>query len=201
VNVLTEEQLPTETVLDNLFDADSASMPEFLAQLSNLAVPMTPELPVENAEAANFPQMPVDEGGYPVFPDISIEDAEVGILPEMSARNEEVAIPAEVPINEGGYPVFPDISVEDAEVGILPQVDIDRKAAPTNSSVTARPIASPDQITGEQADTIVSPAVPKAGRRLKASKAISTKKGQVGGDAIQEVQSEQGETQAKQAQE
>jgi threonine dehydrogenase-like Zn-dependent dehydrogenase len=134
VNALTEGQLPTETVLDNLFGADSSSMPEFLAQLSDLAGPTASEVPVEGAEVAILPGRDVDKKEAPGVPDIT---------------------------------------------------------------VTALPVASPERVVGDQA---AAPAVPKARRRREASKTVKAGERQVEGDVRQEVQSEQGTTQAGQEQ-
>jgi threonine dehydrogenase-like Zn-dependent dehydrogenase len=109
VNELAEEQLPTETVLDNLFDANSSSMPEFLAQLSNLATPIVSETSVEDTESSTFSEGPVNEGDYPVFPEMSVENAEVAILPEMDVNKEKT-------------PGFPEASVTALPIALPEQV-------------------------------------------------------------------------------
>ena len=59
---VTEEQLPTSTVLDNLFDTDTSSMPAFLAQLSDFdtgeAIPEpVVEAPVSTPAASEEAQL------------------------------------------------------------------------------------------------------------------------------------------------
>lgn len=80
VDALTEDQLPTQTVLDNL-DADTSLMPEFLAHLSNfdaLDVPVTPVSKAEDEQFSDtsFAGLPVEHGE--VRADVESRDVDAG---------------------------------------------------------------------------------------------------------------------------
>jgi threonine dehydrogenase-like Zn-dependent dehydrogenase len=72
---LTEEQLSTHNILDNLFEADTSSMPAFLEQLPNFAAPILPEKPIEDMNTSTLPDL--------ASPDAqSLLDASVIALPD-----------------------------------------------------------------------------------------------------------------------
>jgi threonine dehydrogenase-like Zn-dependent dehydrogenase len=183
INVLTEEQLPTQTVLDHLFDADASSIPAFLAQLSNFSELTTPEMPIEDAEApiltdTSATALPIEDVEAPLAPDTSatslpIEDAEAPILTDTSATT--------LPIEDVEVPLAPDTSlpIEDAEAPIL-----------TDTSVTPLPIDSSDQVEGDQTHIIPANSQPEAKKKRKTSKTED--------ELIQEAQPEQVATPAAQ---
>ena len=182
-NPLTQEQLPSQTVLDNL-DADTSSIPEFLAQLSNLGALVTPVIsthnaegsvlsdfslgavPTENAEGSPGPDASAiapsaEQVEEPLVPGDSttaqsIENAEDTIAPDASA-----AIPSTGQVEE---PLVPDPSVtaqptENAEDPLTPDV-----------SASAVALDSVDQVGGEQTNVIPSLAQPKAKRKRRTAK-------------------------------
>ena len=79
MDALTEEQLPNQNILDNLFDADTSSMPAFLAQLSDFGAPIVPEKSIEDAEAPTLPDLV--SGDAPTQPDLASGD--VPTLPDL----------------------------------------------------------------------------------------------------------------------
>jgi len=178
LNTLTEEQLPTQTVLDNLFSADTSSMPEFLAQLSSLGelnVPATPVYKVEDAlfSAGSFTTPPVEQAEFEQVLASSdtatpVEHIEVAQVPASSD--------AAVPVEGIEAPVLPDSSgtvlpVEQAEAAPVPDssdtvASVEGVEAPilADSSAATSPLDSSDQTDG-----ISTTAKVKAGKKRKAS--------------------------------
>jgi threonine dehydrogenase-like Zn-dependent dehydrogenase len=137
MNVLTEEQLPTQTVLDHLFDTDASSMPAFLAELSNFVTPMIPEMPIEEAEGSTLPegsetQPSVEEAEASPLAETSetappTEETEASLLPEIAQSVLETS-ETEQSVREaeaGPLPETPEIehSVEETEASLLPETE------------------------------------------------------------------------------
>jgi hypothetical protein len=151
MNALTEEQLPTQTVLDHLFDADASSMPAFLAELSNFGIPMIPEMPMEEAEGTPLAEpsgtaLPIEGAEAHPLPEASeiaqtIEDKEASSLPEASETVLSVEEVEAHPLPEASETA---LSVEEAEAHPLP------KASETAQSVEeaeSSPLAEPSETT------------------------------------------------------
>jgi threonine dehydrogenase-like Zn-dependent dehydrogenase len=175
MDALTEEQLPTQTILDNL-DADTSSMPEFLAQLSNFGVPNAPAMPLYNAEDPMF-----SDTSFTAVPVENVESAEAAV----STDESETAVPVE----NVEAAILPDesetaVPVENAEAAVLPDesetavlMENTEAAVLPDESETAVPVDSPDG-----ADMIPVTSKLKARRKRKASSLVQTSAASNGGD-------------------
>jgi hypothetical protein len=137
IHTLSEEQLPTQTVLDNLFNADPLSPPEFLAQLSDFGVPALPEMPAQNVEAPSFHDTsttipPVEEIEAPISPDApniakNIDIADAPTLHDMSIDKVEAPISPDAPniaktIDIADAPTLHDMPTEKTEATTSPDI-------------------------------------------------------------------------------
>jgi hypothetical protein len=177
-DALTEEQLPTQTVLDNLFNTDTSSMPEFLAQLSDLGTlnpSVVPVLPTNNAEGplfsdTSFTALPAEDAEAPMSSDDSapVELADAAVLPAHSDTAE--------PMEDADAAVLPDRSdttepVKHVEAPMLPDdtisaasVESADAAGSPDSSDTTEPLDS-----SGQTDSILTTVKLKARKKRKPS--------------------------------
>ena len=138
INALTEEQLPTQTVLDHLFDADGPSMPAFLAQLSNFVPSMTPELPTEEVE------------GGPVLPEPAEQAPSVEEAAALVEPSEQAQLIEEVEASQP-EPAETALSVEETQATALPEPA--ETASPTQEAeIGLLPDTSADEVATDSAD-------------------------------------------------
>ncbi|TMC14137.1 MAG: zinc-binding dehydrogenase, partial [Chloroflexi bacterium] len=130
VNAWTEEQLPTQTVLDNLFDTDTSSMPEFLAQLSNFSAPNAPEMPFDKEEASIFPALSFDKEEAPTFPAMPFSDTGAFRLTELRIEDTQASSPTDTPVEDAQAPSLTEVPIEDTEVSRPTDTPVEDTEAP-----------------------------------------------------------------------
>jgi NADPH:quinone reductase-like Zn-dependent oxidoreductase len=169
---LTEEQLPAQTVLDNLFNADTSSMPEFLAQLSDLGA----------LNPSGIPMQPIDNAADSLFSDttstaLPVEDIDAAVSSD-GVDTTEPGEHADAPTLPAGSDTAISVGLADATVLLAgsdvtkPGEHVDAPTLPTDSDITepgehVDAAVLPD--SSDQTDSIPITMKPRAKKKRKSS--------------------------------